>query len=93
MKYEFIGWCCEDNHDKVWVAINLQPGKWLTVWGRRGAKLQTKMMNSSSWDMQKLINKKRAKGYDGLQKQGLDHVYPEFETDLEKVAIWSMLTA
>jgi predicted DNA-binding WGR domain protein len=93
MKYEFIGWCHEDNHDKVWVAITIKPGTWLTVWGRRGAKLQTKMVYWNSWDMQKLINKKRAKGYDGLAKAGLDHVYPEFETDLEKLAMWSTLAA
>lgn len=93
MKYEFIGWCKDGTHDKVWVAINIQPGQWLTAWGRRGAKLQTKMVYWNSWDMQKLISKKRDKGYQSFSKQALDQVYPEFETDLEKVTMWSMLTA
>lgn len=93
MRYEFIGWYKEDTHDKVWVVIELKQGTWLTVWGRRGAKLQTKMVYWNHWDMQKLIDKKRAKGYQSFGKLGLDQVYPEFEADLEKLAVWSLLVA
>jgi hypothetical protein len=53
MDYRFIGWCCEDMHDKVWIAIMLRSdesckygygrARWVTVWGRRGKKLQHKV--------------------------------------------------
>ena len=91
MNYKFIGWCKEDNHDKVWGAINIGDGKVLTVWGRRGAKLQTKVVYDN-WDLTKLIRKKEnSKGYKSIEKYELDEVYPEFEADLEKTAMWATL--
>jgi len=92
MNYAFIGWCKEDTHDKVWGAIELGTAKYVTFWGRRGKKLQTKSLNISSYGLIKLIRQKTAKGYASVDKANLDKVYPEFEQDLEKTAMWSMLT-
>ena len=39
-----------------------------------------------------MIRQKTAKGYASVDKQNLDKVYPEFEQDLEKTTMWSMLT-
>jgi hypothetical protein len=36
MNYTFIGWCKEENHDKVWGAIELGTTRYVTFWGRRG---------------------------------------------------------
>jgi hypothetical protein len=103
MNYEFIGWCKEGNHDKVWGVICLQEpeyreslhgwvaGKYLTFWGRRGAKLQTKLVVNIKYEVEKLCSKKLDKGYKKIHKDDLDKVYPEFETDLEKTAIWATL--
>lgn len=99
--YRFIGWCKEVNHDKVWGVICLQEpttsyrddGKFVTFWGRRGKKLQTKIVEGNNWDMQKLFLKKLDKSYKEVDKQRLDEVYPEFEQDLEKTAIWAILCA
>ena len=91
MKFSFIGWCKEDNHDKVWGAIELGTMKYVTFWGRRGKKLQTKPLIISAYGMGKLINQKRNKGYLGVDKNNLDIVYSEFEKDLEQTAMWSML--
>ena len=33
MKYEYIGWCKKDNHDKVWGILRLDRNKCLTFWG------------------------------------------------------------
>lgn len=97
MKYKFIGHCFDpvENHDKVWGAIylsdqNVWPCRVLTVWGRRGKKLQTKLA-SNNRDLEKLIAGKLSKGYIEIQKNRLDEVYPEFESDLEKTAMWEML--
>jgi hypothetical protein len=37
--------------------------------------------------------KKLDKGYKEVDKQQLDAVYPEFESDLEKTAMWALLQA
>jgi hypothetical protein len=91
MNYAFIGWCKEENHDKVWGAIELGKVHYVTFWGRRGKKLQTKSIVISPYHMQKMINEKTKKGYIRVDKNNLDRVYPEFEKDLEQTAMWSML--
>lgn len=103
MNYEFIGWCKEGIHDKVWGVILLaqdvpvstawhfHTNKYITFWGRRGAKLQTKLVNGSKHDINQLSRKKLNKGYKEIDKSELDKVYPEFQSDLEKTAMWAML--
>jgi predicted DNA-binding WGR domain protein len=100
MEYEFIGWCKDEqeNTDKVWGVIKLRGDHWggsyVSFWGRRGKKLQTKTFtHTSDWEMTKHINTKRKKGYQSVNKSRLDVVYPEFEKDLEQTAVWAMLTA
>ncbi len=92
INYQFIGWCHQENHDKVWVMIQLANSKWLTVWGRRGKTLQTKILDTDSWTVRKLIDSKAIKGYRTIQKDNLNTVYPEFEQDLSKTTSWTMLT-
>lgn len=96
MEYNFIGWCKEDNHDKVWVCVQLDGDRWrgnfATVWGRRGKKLQHKVFsNTSTYEMEKLVTSKHKKGYNKIFKEQLDEVYPEFQNDLEATALWAML--
>lgn len=102
VNYKFIGWCKEDNHDKVWAVIMLSQSpetniyswgqcKWVTIWGRRGKKLQSKMFDSTIGELEKLISSKYRKGYQKVSQHDLDLVYPEFQADLEKTAIWSLL--
>lgn len=105
MRYEFIGWCRDEeaNADKVWGVIllqqNVNQGRWdweveskyVTFWGRRGKKLQTKTSIENELDMQKTIRSKCSKGYTKIEQSKLDEVYPEFETDLRKTAVWALL--
>ena len=91
MKYEHIGWCKEGVHDKVWGIIRLQDNHCVTFWGRRGAKLQTKIIKASLWEADDLFRKKINKGYQEIEEWQLDDVYPEFKTDLEKTAFWATL--
>ena len=103
MKYVHIGWCKEGIHDKVWGIILLAEdvpvsnawhfptNKYITFWGRRGAKLQTKLVNGTNYDMDQLFRKKTNKGYDRIEEWQLDEVYPEFKSDLEKTAFWATL--
>jgi predicted DNA-binding WGR domain protein len=97
VNYKYIGWYSEDNSDKVWACIQLPGGEWykkfLTVWGRRGKKLQSKLIETSVSEMEKLIRSKNSKGYREIPQDRLTEVYPEFEQDLEKTAAWSMLMA
>ena len=105
MKYNHIAWCKDEktNADKVWGVICLQEptaptinhygsvtdGKYVTFWGRRGAKLQTKLWNGTNWDATQMFLKKQSKGYQSVEKDELDEVYPEFQQDLEKTAFWA----
>ena len=102
IRYEYIGWCNIDGHDKVWVSILIKSGdrnQWtalntyLTVWGRRGKKLQSKLAETNRHEMDKLIRSKDSKGYQEIPEDKLNEVYPEFQQDLEKTAAWSMLIA
>ena len=101
INYEYIGWYQDLTSDKVWVCINLNnsdrhyshPGKYLTVWGRRGKRLQSKIIECTARDAHQLVMTKARKGYQRFVKTELDQVYPEFEQDLEKTAAWSMLMA
>lgn len=97
IEHTFIGWCRdeEENHDKVWGIIKLNGGAWdgnyVTYWGRRGKKLQTKIYKDVGyWEMENLADKKTGKGYKKIEKSQLDKVYPEFQQDLEKTAFWAM---
>lgn len=100
-QYEFIGWCQEGVSDKVWIVIDLSDGyvnwahdrPYATVWGRRGKKLQHKIVHTSGYEMDKLVDNKRKKGYQSIHMTKLDQVYPEFEQDLEKTAFWAALQA
>ena len=93
--YGFIGWCREDNHDKVWGYIELNAksgshGNYVTFWGRRGKKLQTKIYRDTYyWDLIKLSEAKTRKGYVAVDEAKLNEVYPEFEKDLEKMGFWA----
>ena len=93
INYEYIGWYQDLNSDKVWVCIKLSSSKYLTVWGRRGKRLQHKIIECSSVDAHRLVMTKARKGYRRFDKTELDQVYPEFEQDLERTAAWSMLMA
>lgn len=97
MDYRFIGWCNSDGHDKVWGVISLEEGKppaaggkVLIFWGRRGSKLQTKVDYDGN-KLGRLIDTKRARGYNEIDRRKLDTVYPGFQDDLEKTAVWSVL--
>ena len=101
MNYEWIGWCQEDSHDKVWGVIVLERDinkyvynpdhKICVFWGRRGKKLQTKVSTESQRNINKLINSKSKKGYSAINTENLNKVYPEFETDLHQTAFWASL--
>ena len=92
--YFWIGHCAEDNHDKIWGIIKLNGNDWdgsyVTFWGRRGKKLQTKIYkDESEWEMERLFEKKEDKGYVQIDLTNLNKVYPEFESDLKKLEFWA----
>lgn len=100
MRFEFIGhmYDAKENHDKVWGVIVLSDDsvtwnpKCLTFWGRRGKKLQTQL-GVLTYDTTKLIRAKVNKGYLEVDENKLNEVYPEFQSDLEKTAMWATLMA
>jgi hypothetical protein len=103
MSKKHILWCKEGIHDKVWGIILLaedvqisdawpfKSNKYVTFWGRRGAKLQTKQWNGKEYDAYEMTRKKMKKGYQEVDERYLDEVYPEFQQDLEKTEFWAQL--
>jgi hypothetical protein len=98
MNYFWIGHCKEGTSDKVWGMIQLPVSEqygypdYIAFWGRRGKKLQTKLHRSiPNWEVSKLCDKKEDRGYNTIDVNRLEEVYPEFESDLESTAIWAML--
>lgn len=102
INYRFIGWCKDEDHDKVWVAIIINESleyekygwgslRWVTVWGRRGKKLQHKVFEGNQNDLNRVVDSKTSKGYRSVSRNDLDLVYPEFQTDLEQTAVWAIL--
>lgn len=105
MKFKHIGWQKDEktNTDKVWGVILLRDNSmdfhalgfkyvdndYISFWGRRGAKLQTKMFKGSDWDAIQMFEKKQRNGYQSIEIDELDEVYPEFQQDLEKTAFWA----
>jgi len=101
MEFVHIGWCKDATHDKVWGILLLESNvdghnyfnKYASFWGRRGGKLQTKIFESSSWQAREMFDAKLKKGYSSVNKNRLDTVYPEFQRDLERTALWAILKA
>jgi predicted DNA-binding WGR domain protein len=97
MEYKFIGWCREGTSDKVWgvIPLNAEPyvyvASYVVFWGRRGKKLQTKILKDSAWGMGNKIDSKKERGYVEVDLSKLNELYPEFESDLSKTAMWAML--
>lgn len=104
MNKKQILWCKEDKHDKVWGTIRIAENvrnevawppfiihKYITIWGRRGAKLQTKLWEGCEDDIERMTRKKSKKGYKEIDQNFLNEVYPEFQTDLEKTEMWALL--
>ena len=99
LSFRFIGHCydAKENHDKVWGAIDLDEnatpyyGKCnvLTFWGRRGKKLSTLLVTDQD-KLRKVIQKKERE-YTEVDENRLNEVYPEFQADLEKTAMWALL--
>jgi predicted DNA-binding WGR domain protein len=93
--YFWIGWNHDGDHDKVWGIIKINDidafdGNYVSFWGRRGKKLQTKIYEHAAyWEMESLYAKKEDKGYQHIDLEKLNDVYPEFERDLEKMAFWA----
>lgn len=97
MTSRWVGWCKQDNHDKVWMIIQISgdkhSGKYATVWGRRGKRMQAKIHEyMTAHARMRLIDSKKEKGYQHIPDQDLDSVYPEFKDDLEKTTVWALLS-
>lgn len=96
INYEFIGWCNEDNHDKVWVAFSIDK-HFYCAWGRRGAKLQFKDHGMPRFlpipsQLNKLIRKKKDKGYQLVDEFMLFSIFPDFKEKVEQELVIKLMS-
>lgn len=89
IEFRFIGWCKDGLHDKVWTSFTVN-GSYYCAWGRRGAKLQFKK-HSYSWDLTKLEDQKRNKGYKEVDSFMLFSLFPTFKEKLSEQLMFKTL--
>ena len=89
--FGFIGWCKEDIHDKVWgyfyrptpnKAHRDYGGNCCIFWGRRGKAMQFKP-DVTGYELEKLVNSKRKKGYVEITDAKLYQIWPSFTEEME----------
>jgi predicted DNA-binding WGR domain protein len=88
---DFLGWCDDGPHDKVWGAISMNRNQRLIFWGRRGTKLSYKIKELSAdkyWD---LIRDKNRSGYTRYTYPEQIHI--DLESQIKKLYVWASLKA
>ena len=83
----FIGWCNEDNHDKLWIAFEVGGG-YYCAWGRRGAKLSFKKHTKYSLET---ITRKKKSSYNPVEKFVMYSMRPDFEEALQQELVFDTL--
>ncbi len=87
MDIQFLGWCKNEKSDKVWGIVKKDDGLYVTFWGRRGAKLQKKMIEMDSYDTNKLIQSKVKKGYLEIPKDDMEEVHDSLRKHVFKIGL------
>jgi len=103
MSFGFIGWCKEDNHDKVW-GYFLRPTPnapaWIRkeygwncciFWARRGKAMQFKA-DTTGYPLTKLVSSKRKKGYKEITPEKLREIWPSFDSEAEGKLLMEVLS-
>ncbi len=92
MRFGWIGWCYEDNHDKVWgyVFTRENTRDCFVFCGGRGKKLQFK--RTTEWDATDTASKKKRKGYKSVDEAKLRSVWETFDQDLEYNLSFALLS-
>ena len=103
-EFGWIGWCKEDNHDKVWGYfyrptpdatgrpwINKHNG-WncCIFWARRGKAMQFKA-DTTGTELDKLVRTKLRKGYEKISQPRLFEIWPTFIEEAEAKLMWDVL--
>jgi len=95
-EFGFIGWCNEDNHDKVWGYFyrpspaydtevaqrgwSVIPRNVCIFWGRRGKAIQFKA-TIGDYELATLVDSKIKKGYNRITETRLYEIWPSFEME------------
>ncbi len=103
-EFGFIGWCNEDNHDKIWGYFyrptTVTEGAWwpnkdhgwncCVFWARRGRAMQFKA-DVTGHELDKLVQSKRRKGYQKISADKLIEIWPTFISESEGKLMWDVL--
>ncbi len=87
MDIQYLGWCRNEKSDKVWGIVKKSDNLYVTFWGRRGAKLQKKMIDMDRWEADKLIRSKEKKGYLEVQKDDMEMVHDSLRKHVFKIGL------
>ena len=87
MDIQFLGWCRNEKSDKVWGIVKKDECLYVTFWGRRGGKLQKKMIEMDRYDASTLIRSKVKKGYDEVMKDDMEMVHDSLRKHVFKIGL------
>ena len=102
-EFGFIGWKKEGTSDKVWGYFyrpTVAVGKWVTrdhgwnccvLWGRRGGKSMQFKADITGYELDKLVQSKKNKGYNIITDQKLYDIWPSFAQEAEAKLMWEVL--
>lgn len=101
-EFGFIGWCNEDNHDKIWGYLyrptskssgritKHDGGNCVKFWAARGKALQMQA-DITGRDLDKIVMSKEKKGYVQITEEKLRQVWPAFIEEMEGKLITEIL--
>ena len=87
MDIQYLGWCREGTSDKVWGIVKKDSDLYATFWGRRGAKLQKKVIEMNAYEANKLIRSKQKKGYVEIPKDDMEMVHDSLRKHVFKIGL------
>ena len=86
--FNFIGWCNENDHDKIWVNFSIN-GVYYCAWGRRGRKLSFKKHNKYSVESVQRTKESRYKEVDEFL---LFSIFPDFSDQVQQDLMMATLS-
>jgi hypothetical protein len=88
IKFNYIGWCNEENHDKIWASFSINDSHY-AMWGARGKSVSFKK-HDSIWDLNEVTRKKQKK-YWTVNESKITEIWPDFYEQLNKRLFYCIL--
>jgi len=88
----WVGWCHEDNHDKIWGVLKL-PNTYVSFWGKRGSSRIGFKNLKTQYDARTMIGKKEAPrgNYTQISEKRMCEIWSEFDDTISSQLTFATL--